>query len=133
MGMGFPEIRCKRALMKTGHSGADAAMTWLFEHMDDIDLDDPIVENDASDVDLTPFIDMGFTEAQAKKALKETVYYCFYVRITKCLELLIGYSVTPILRNPKSAKRRRLTNLQLITNYSLSFHIVEPPLTADTM
>lgn len=35
LGMGFPEIRCKRALIKTGHSGGDAAMAWLFEHMDD--------------------------------------------------------------------------------------------------
>jgi ubiquitin carboxyl-terminal hydrolase 5/13 len=34
-GMGFPEIRAKRALLKTGNSGAEPAMNWLFEHMDD--------------------------------------------------------------------------------------------------
>lgn len=35
-GMGFPEIRCKRALMATGNSGdANAAMEWLFAHMED--------------------------------------------------------------------------------------------------
>ena len=34
-GMGFPEIRAKRALLKTGNNGAEVAMNWLFEHMDD--------------------------------------------------------------------------------------------------
>lgn len=34
-GMGFPENRCKRALIATGHHGAEVAMNWLFEHMED--------------------------------------------------------------------------------------------------
>jgi ubiquitin carboxyl-terminal hydrolase 5/13 len=33
--MGFPEIRCKKALIATGNNGANMAMNWLFEHMDD--------------------------------------------------------------------------------------------------
>lgn len=34
--MGFPGIRCKRALLATGNNGnAEAAMEWLFAHMDD--------------------------------------------------------------------------------------------------
>lgn len=33
--MGFSENRCKRALMNTGHNGADVAMSWMFEHMED--------------------------------------------------------------------------------------------------
>jgi ubiquitin carboxyl-terminal hydrolase 5/13 len=33
--MGFPTIRCQKALMATGNSDADTAMTWLFEHMED--------------------------------------------------------------------------------------------------
>jgi len=33
--MGFPEIRCKKALINTGNHGADVAMNWLFEHMED--------------------------------------------------------------------------------------------------
>jgi len=32
--MGFPEIRAKRALLKTGNSGAESAMEWLFSHME---------------------------------------------------------------------------------------------------
>ena len=35
LAMGFPENRCKRAMMNTGNSGAEAAMNWLFEHMED--------------------------------------------------------------------------------------------------
>lgn len=35
LAMGFPENRCKRALMKTGQAGAEVAMNWLFEHMED--------------------------------------------------------------------------------------------------
>jgi len=33
--MGFPSVRCKKALKATGNSDADAAMEWLFAHMDD--------------------------------------------------------------------------------------------------
>jgi ubiquitin carboxyl-terminal hydrolase 5/13 len=34
-GMGFPAVRCQKALLATGNAGAEAAMEWLFEHMDD--------------------------------------------------------------------------------------------------
>lgn len=33
--MGFPTIRCQKALLATGNSDAETAMTWLFEHMED--------------------------------------------------------------------------------------------------
>ena len=33
--MGFPTIRCQKALLATGNSDANAAMEWLFQHMDD--------------------------------------------------------------------------------------------------
>jgi ubiquitin carboxyl-terminal hydrolase 5/13 len=33
--MGFPEVRCQRALLATGNRDAEAAMEWLFAHMDD--------------------------------------------------------------------------------------------------
>lgn len=33
--MGFPEIRCQRALLATGNSSAEDAMNWLFGHMED--------------------------------------------------------------------------------------------------
>lgn len=34
-GMGFPLIRCQRALLATGNQVGEQAMEWLFAHMDD--------------------------------------------------------------------------------------------------
>ena len=34
-GMGFPTIRCQKALLATGNNDAEAAMEWLFGHMED--------------------------------------------------------------------------------------------------
>ena len=34
-GMGFPTIRCQKALLATGNSDAEAAMNWLFVHTED--------------------------------------------------------------------------------------------------
>jgi len=34
-GMGFPTIRCQKALLATQNGDADAAMEWLFAHMED--------------------------------------------------------------------------------------------------
>ena len=33
--MGFPTVRCQKALLATGNSDAEAAMEWLFAHMED--------------------------------------------------------------------------------------------------
>ncbi|GAA5978126.1 hypothetical protein JCM10908_004238 [Rhodotorula pacifica] len=82
-GMGFPEIRAKRALLATGHNGAEVAMNWLFEHMEDPDIDDPLPASDAAtvagaagdeptDEQILMVSEMGFTAAQARKALRET-------------------------------------------------------------
>ncbi|KAJ7766902.1 hypothetical protein B0H16DRAFT_1412848 [Mycena metata] len=80
-GMGFPVIRCQKALLATGNSNAETAMEWLFAHMDDADIDDPIIlqagaagggapEPTADQIAMLS--DMGFTPAQARKALRET-------------------------------------------------------------
>ncbi|KNC71253.1 hypothetical protein SARC_16208 [Sphaeroforma arctica JP610] len=37
--MGFPATRCKKALHATGNTNADAATQWLFDHIDDPDID----------------------------------------------------------------------------------------------
>lgn len=106
LGMGFPEIRAKRALLATGHNGAEVAMNWLFEHMEDpgkserfkslllaselsarscdsADIDAPLPASDAAAVvgaagdeptsdQISMVSEMGFTTAQARKALRET-------------------------------------------------------------
>ncbi|KAG1151720.1 hypothetical protein G6F37_005997 [Rhizopus arrhizus] len=78
MAMGFSENRCKRALLNTGHNGAEVAMNWMFEHMEDPEIDDPL-PTESSDQTESPtedqilmLQDMGFTAAQARKALRET-------------------------------------------------------------
>jgi ubiquitin carboxyl-terminal hydrolase 5/13 len=34
-GMGFPTIRCQKALLATGNDDPESAMEWLFAHMED--------------------------------------------------------------------------------------------------
>ncbi len=79
-GMGFPTIRCQKALLATGNSDSGDAMEWLFAHIDDPDIDSPLnlfagggntPEPDPNQVAL--LADMGFTVLQARKALRETV------------------------------------------------------------
>ncbi|KII83872.1 hypothetical protein PLICRDRAFT_46628 [Plicaturopsis crispa FD-325 SS-3] len=81
-GMGFPLVRCQKALLATGNTGdAEAAMEWLFAHMEDPDIDAPIelaassntsVSFEPSPDQIRMLADMGFTSAQARKALRET-------------------------------------------------------------
>ncbi|KAF8995923.1 hypothetical protein BDQ17DRAFT_1365068 [Cyathus striatus] len=78
-GYGLPTVRCQKALLATGNSNAEAAMEWLFAHMDDPDIDAPIQTSTASSGAAEPsqeqiamLADMGFTPSQAKKALCET-------------------------------------------------------------
>lgn len=111
--MGFSEIRCRKAILKTRNGGTEAAMNWLFEHMEDPgtfrsesrrnfylnlyeDLDVPLpatVSVDATSfslTDLSQLMDMGFSNLQAKKALKETVRYSSYLQsIVKTLFILL--------------------------------------------
>lgn len=77
--MGFSKNRCERALHATGNSDANAAMEWIFAHMDDPDVDAPLdlsggkasaVQVDPAQVEM--LVAMGFGEPQAKKALRET-------------------------------------------------------------
>lgn len=79
--MGFPRIRCEKALHATGNSDADAAMNWLFEHMEDPDIDDPIdlggssapaTSSGADPEKIEMMSGMGIGVPQARQALKET-------------------------------------------------------------
>ncbi|KAF5093826.1 hypothetical protein D0Z03_002277 [Geotrichum reessii] len=82
--MGFPRSRCEKALYHTGNSpDAEVAMNWLFAHMEDPDIDEPLVipagNNAGKSGSLGPSAeqiamlqDMGFAAPQARKALRET-------------------------------------------------------------
>jgi ubiquitin carboxyl-terminal hydrolase 5/13 len=115
--MGFPTIRCQKALLATGNSDAEAAMEWLFAHMEDPGSSPPLDTSceltDVSDIDspiqttgssapepsaeqVSMLADMGFTTGQAKKALRETVRF---LRIA-LHPLLIYHSRAAIQREP---------------------------------
>ena len=78
-GMGFPRNRCEKALHATGNSDANAAMEWLFAHMEDPDIDAPLdlgggaAPAGTADPEKIEMLGaMGFAPPQARKALKET-------------------------------------------------------------
>ncbi|TDZ24996.1 Ubiquitin carboxyl-terminal hydrolase 14 [Colletotrichum sidae] len=79
--MGFSRNRCDRALHATGNSDANEAMEWLFAHMEDPDIDEPLSLSSGGNDNAAGSIDpekiemlgaMGFSVPQAKKALQET-------------------------------------------------------------
>ena len=81
-GMGFPRVRCEKALHATGNADADTAMNWLFAHMEDPDIDQPLDLGGAgsgagpaasvSQESIDTLGAMGISAPQARKALKET-------------------------------------------------------------
>ncbi|KAL9122364.1 MAG: hypothetical protein Q9187_001081 [Circinaria calcarea] len=81
-GMGFPRVRCGKALHATGNTDADTAMNWLFAHMEDPDIDEPLdlgggssgagSAAGVSQQSIDALGAMGISVPQARKALKET-------------------------------------------------------------
>jgi len=77
--MGFPAEACKKAVIKTGNVGSEAAMEWIMMHMEDPDFNEPFeaapAAGDASPVDqasVEMLMSMGFTQKQCEKALRNT-------------------------------------------------------------
>ncbi|KAJ2893568.1 hypothetical protein MKZ38_008440 [Zalerion maritima] len=77
--MGFPKSRCERALHATGNSSVDAAMEWLFAHMDDPNIDTPLELSaaptggaNADPEKLEMLQAMGISFAKGSRALRET-------------------------------------------------------------
>lgn len=76
--MGFPRLRCEKALHATGNADAEAAMNWLIAHMEDPDIDEPLdlgggaSGGSGDDADkIAQLGDMGISAPQARKALRE--------------------------------------------------------------
>lgn len=76
--MGFPRNRCEKALHATGNTDPEAAMTWLFGHMEDPDIDAPLdlgggqSASGGADLEkIAQLAEMGISAPQARKALKE--------------------------------------------------------------
>jgi ubiquitin carboxyl-terminal hydrolase 5/13 len=87
LSMGFSENGCKRAALATKNSNAEAAMEWVFAHMEDPDFNEPLPPPEAPaggggggggaasapDPEAIAMLGaMGFTEHQAKGALAAT-------------------------------------------------------------
>ena len=87
--MGFPLVRCEKALHATGNADAEAAMNWLIAHMEDPDIDIPLnlpssgsgasgaggagaAAAAANPESIEALGAMGIPAPQARKALKET-------------------------------------------------------------
>lgn len=79
-GMGFPINGCRRAVYKTGNTGVEAAMNWIFEHQSDADFHEPLQvefggkkeQAAVSEESIVMLMSMGFSRDHATKALKMT-------------------------------------------------------------
>jgi ubiquitin carboxyl-terminal hydrolase 5/13 len=85
--IGFPLDGCKRALYNTNNGDIETTMNWIMEHMADPDFSEPFTLNSGSATakaggnafiadseSLATIISMGFSQEQALRALKATVY-----------------------------------------------------------
>ncbi|OOF90746.1 hypothetical protein ASPCADRAFT_211661 [Aspergillus carbonarius ITEM 5010] len=79
LAMGFPQPRSERALYMTGNSDPEAAMNWLFAHMEDPDVDEPldkVLANSPGDQQdpekVAQLAEMGIGEGHARRALAAT-------------------------------------------------------------
>lgn len=77
LSMGFSLEACRKAAYHTKNAGPEQAMEWIFSHMDDPDLNAPLIieqpksagQAAASPDDVQMLCAMGFTAKQATKAL----------------------------------------------------------------
>lgn len=78
-GMGFSRNASSRAALAVNNSSVEAASEWIFSHMDDADLNDPISQpnaptaaGDDAPADLVMQLEsMGFPNSRCKHALKQ--------------------------------------------------------------
>ena len=90
LSMGFSENGSRRAVIATHNSDPETAMAWVFEHMDDANFNEPIVDEDQTAATSTSSTEpavpahaaeavemiasMGYTADQASAALKSCDY-----------------------------------------------------------
>ncbi|KAJ5214790.1 hypothetical protein N7468_010469 [Penicillium chermesinum] len=81
LSMGFPMARCEKALHATGNSDPESAMEWLFSHMEDPDIDEPLVLDKSSSkpnsveqdpAKIAQLGEMGIDDMKAQRALTAT-------------------------------------------------------------
>ncbi|KAE8156462.1 hypothetical protein BDV40DRAFT_281131 [Aspergillus tamarii] len=81
LSMGFPRARSEKALYTTGNSDSEAAMNWLFAHLEDPDIDEPLTSSEImgggtnashDPAKVAQLVEMGIDESRAKRALGAT-------------------------------------------------------------
>jgi ubiquitin carboxyl-terminal hydrolase 5/13 len=78
MALGLGSLNaCKRAALGVGNANADLAAAWLMEHMNDADIDNPVVQANQGGAVVNPddvemLTAMGFSARQAEIALKRS-------------------------------------------------------------
>ncbi|XP_073285755.1 ubiquitin carboxyl-terminal hydrolase 14-like [Primulina huaijiensis] len=75
--MGFNYLHCQKAAINTSNAGVEAATNWLFDHMNDPDIDEPIIKEQKSSLHidqskLDTLVSFGIEEEVARKALQAT-------------------------------------------------------------
>jgi len=72
--MGFPELRAKRALLRTKQESVETAMNWLFEHMEDEDIDSPLEEEEqAAATEMTQNSSSSLSEEEKRARAQEAL------------------------------------------------------------
>jgi ubiquitin carboxyl-terminal hydrolase 5/13 len=69
--MGITETQAKNALLRTGNAGVEIAASWVFENLDNPEINRPVSASKTEDPAVSMICEMGFTNAQAKYALKK--------------------------------------------------------------
>ncbi|GAB1202766.1 hypothetical protein APSETT445_001387 [Aspergillus pseudonomiae] len=81
LSMGFPRARSEKALYTTGNSDPEAAMNWLFAHLEDPDIDEPLTSSEITGggtnashdpAKVAQLVEMGIDESRANRALGAT-------------------------------------------------------------
>ena len=69
--MGITETQAKNALIKTGNAGVEIAASWVFENLDNPEINKPVGKASQDDPAVGMICEMGFTQPQARYALKK--------------------------------------------------------------
>lgn len=101
--MGFPELRCRRALAKTSNASSEAAIMWLFEHESDADIDAPLepaapAAPALDEAVVSQLCDMGFARPGVVYALQRT-----QGDLERAIEFLFSHDVDAEMRSAAEA------------------------------
>ncbi|KAL9651603.1 hypothetical protein ABK040_001548 [Willaertia magna] len=126
MDMGIPENRAKRGVMNTNNSGVEAALSWVFEHAEDADIDNPISgptesASNVSESGIEALEGMGFPRNQAIVALKQTDN-----NVERAIEWLFSHQddIHEYLKNDDKPKEKKEEKVEHFTDGNGKYELV---------